>query len=225
MRRASRLMMVMVVGGLAGCGGGADSPPTPSGPSPAAARPTDLPVPPTFDFACDEGPATLAMPARAYLNCSITPRDGFKGTVTLSCANEPAFVECGLDPAQVDISGPERRTVTFGFRQMNLRAEPGQFTVRATAQSGTLTHSADVKLTVPEGCAGFKSEASYTACASRPPGTFCVQFSDGWVWLVRRGGVLGWGEAVCDGRKIEILMSGAGDVRHVLGSDLVAPGR
>jgi hypothetical protein len=212
-------MMVMVVGGVAGCGGVADPPPTPSGPSPASSRPTDPPVPPSFELACD-GATSLVMPARAYVSCTITPRDGFKGTVTLGCANEPAFVECGFDPALVDIAGTDRRAVTLGFRQMNLKASPGQYTVNATAQAGDLKRSADVGLTIPEGCAGYTSQPSYTACASRPSGTFCIQFSDGYVWLARRGTVLGWGEAVCDGRPIEIAMTGAGDVRHVLGTDL-----
>jgi hypothetical protein len=180
------------------------------------------PVPASFELACDNGPARITYPARAQVACTITPKDGFRGTVAFTCSNEPAWVECGFDPAQVDVTGTAPVTANFGFRQMNVRAEPGSYTVRAMARSADLTRTADVGLTIAEGCAGFRTEASYTGCATRPPGTTCAQFTDGYVWLVRRGGVLGWGDGpTCDGKKVELLMSGAGTIKHLLGTDFV----
>jgi hypothetical protein len=217
MRRTAAVVAVLACT-LLQCTPSEAPPPSAAGPSaPPAAAPA---IPPSFDFACDTGTATLAHPARAGVSCVVTPRNGFKSTVTLSCANEPAWVECGFDPAQLDFSGTDPRTVTFGFRQMNLRAEPDTYTVKATAHSGELTRSANASVAIAEGCAGFKTEPSYTGCASRPPGTSCAVFSDGYVWLARRG-VVGWRDAAtCEGRTVEVMIGG-GEVHHILGTDWV----
>jgi len=214
------IVTLALISALVGCTS-QESPGPLQGPT-SPPSPTAPPVPPTFELTCDSGPARIAYPARASVVCSVAPKDGFKGPIAFSCANEPSWVECGFDPAQVDITGAAPVSVVFGFRQMNIRADPGSYTVRAMARSAELTRTADVGLTIAEGCAGFRTEASYTACASRPPGTTCAQFSDGYVWLVRRGGVLGWGDGpTCDGKKVEILMSGAGTIKHLLGTDYI----
>jgi hypothetical protein len=72
------------------------------------------------------------------------------------------------------------------------------------------------------GC-GYWQQAPYAGdCGTRPAGTFCATFSDGYIWLLPEA-LSSWESGVdCRGRPAEIAYGATGrDYCHVLGTDLV----
>ena len=72
---------------------------------------------------------------------------------------------------------------------------------------------------VPE---GYYSQASYSGdCLSRPAGSVCIGFSDGYIWLVYDG-ITGWSSDVWEGYNIQIAHGcGSADYYHILGTNFV----
>jgi hypothetical protein len=72
--------------------------------------------------------------------------------------------------------------------------------------------------TSPGGCpTGYLSRASYDGdCATRPPGSVCVEYDDEYVWLVYSP-ITGWGE---DGN-VQIAYTNTIEYRHVIDSSCV----
>jgi len=57
-------------------------------------------------------------------------------------------------------------------------------------------------------------------CRRRPPGTVCVGYEDGYLWLIRDS-VVGWDELpLGDGRTLSIAIGRRADYHHVLGTQL-----
>ena len=75
----------------------------------------------------------------------------------------------------------------------------------------------------PKNCEGYVSLPSYGGdCGSRPPGTVCVGYVDGYIWLVTDS-IAGWSDATdCQGRAVRIAHGTSGtDYYHVLDTLLV----
>src|SRR5262249_23676195 len=68
----------------------------------------------------------------------------------------------------------------------------------------------------------FEHEASYPGdCSRRPPGSVCIKFEDGYVWLVSDS-VLGTRDGdIFDGKPVEVIIGNKHEYQHVLGTDLV----
>jgi hypothetical protein len=68
----------------------------------------------------------------------------------------------------------------------------------------------------------FVNQPSYAGdCATRPPGTVCAAFSDGYVWLINDS-VAGHSSAgTFEGQPVEVIEGFAADYHHVLGTTLV----
>lgn len=57
-------------------------------------------------------------------------------------------------------------------------------------------------------------------CRSRPAGTVCATFEDGYVWLVH-GAVSGWEKRVEGGQTIHVAIGSTGRYEHILGTNRV----
>ena len=68
----------------------------------------------------------------------------------------------------------------------------------------------------------FEAQPPYGGdCRERPPGSVCLSFSDGYIWLINDS-VRGWKEAGSwEGRRVEAAQGGKADYYHVLGTDLI----
>lgn len=70
---------------------------------------------------------------------------------------------------------------------------------------------------------GFVVQASYAGnCAQRPEGSICLQFSDGYTWLIYDS-IVGSRDTdeTYQGKPIQIRLGAAAEYHHVLGSNLV----
>jgi hypothetical protein len=80
----------------------------------------------------------------ATYTVTIGALNGFSGTVTLSAAGLPKFTKATFNPATVTGSGTSTLTITT----QKFLTKVGTYTVTATGTSGTITHSAQVTLTI-----------------------------------------------------------------------------
>jgi hypothetical protein len=64
---------------------------------------------------------------------------------------------------------------------------------------------------------GYLEQPSYAGdCGSRPPGTTCIGYSDGYTWFVYDS-IFGWTQGGSwDGRSIEIAQGYSADYYHIL---------
>lgn len=69
--------------------------------------------------------------------------------------------------------------------------------------------------------AQWRMQAPYSGeCGTRPAGTVCAGFDDGYVWLVM-GSVSGWEKRVEGGQNIQVAISGKRRYEHILGTNEV----
>ena len=122
----------------------------------------------TADFAIAAtalSPASVVAGASATSTVTITPTDGFTGTVTLSCgnilpagANDPT---CAFVPPTITDSGTSVLTVST----VSITS-PAAYTLNITGTSGALNHSAAGTLTVTAPAADFTIAATALAPAT-----------------------------------------------------------
>ncbi len=69
---------------------------------------------------------------------------------------------------------------------------------------------------------GFVEKNSYAGdCRSRPAGTVCIEYSDGYIWLVDDS-VIGWDErGSWQGKNIQVALGQRADFYHILGTRFV----
>jgi subtilase family serine protease len=98
----------------------------------------------TPDFSLSASPAylTIRSGSSGTSTITITALNGFTGTVMLS-ASAPTGLAASLNPVSISTSGKSTLTITV---QSNIRA--GIYTVTVTGTSGTLSHTASVRVTV-----------------------------------------------------------------------------
>jgi len=67
----------------------------------------------------------------------------------------------------------------------------------------------------------YKQQESYAGdCSLRPPETFCVGFSDDYIWLISDS-IIGWENIQEDDKNIQIAFGNKASYYHVLNTDLV----
>jgi subtilase family serine protease len=121
------------------------------------AWPTSAPVP-DFSLSAAPGSVTIVQGGNGPTTISITPLDGFSGSVTLSASGLPSGVTAGFGTNPATIASALTLTASG-------TATVGTVTVTITGTSGSLTHTTTLSLTVNSSSSGgtFKLSASPTA--------------------------------------------------------------
>jgi subtilisin family serine protease len=100
------------------------------------------PTAPDFSLSANPTSQTVTQGASAAYTITVTPSNGFAGTVTFAATGFPTGASTSYSPATVTGSGTSTLTVATGT------ATPGTYTVRTTGTSGALTHTVDVTLVI-----------------------------------------------------------------------------
>lgn len=98
----------------------------------------------------------------------------------------------------------------------------GLITIPPLGPTPTPTPLISTPTPTPQNLLSFEEQASYAGdCGSRPAGSVCIEYEDGYVWLVYDS-ILGWGEdGTWQGKKISVAKGFKADYHHVLGTLLV----
>jgi hypothetical protein len=120
---------------------------------------------PDFSLSASPSSQTVTQGAGTRYTITVTPTNGFTGTVALSAAGLPAGAAALYNPASVTTSGNSTLTVTTASN-----TPTGTFTVTTTGSSGSLTHAAGVTLVVnaPADYSLSVSPGSVTVAAGSP---------------------------------------------------------
>jgi serine protease len=101
------------------------------------------PPPPAADFSLSAAPpsVTVSRGASASYTITVTPSNGFSGTVSFSATGLPAAAKATFNPAAVTGGGTATMTVTT-----KKQSKAGTYTLTVTGASGTLSHATSVTL-------------------------------------------------------------------------------
>jgi hypothetical protein len=112
--------------------------------------------------------------------------------------------------------------VAFGFiilvsARQTIEGSPTSIpTVRAIPNIALLTRTLPILAQTDP--SEWQTQDSYQGdCNATPPGTVCVTYSDGYIWLVPDT-IVGW---AFEGTTIEIVRGSSADYYHILGTLLV----
>jgi hypothetical protein len=99
------------------------------------------------DFSISARPSsqTVEEGGTAKYTITLTPLNGFTGTVTLTCADVIVGSTCTITPSSVTLTGTKHATVKVS---VPWNGHEGSFTLTFTGTSGTLVHAANVTLKV-----------------------------------------------------------------------------
>jgi hypothetical protein len=113
--------------------------------TPAAATPCA----PTADFTLSCAPAaiTAGQGGSGTSTCTVQSLAGFSSAVTLGCVGLPANVTCSYNPGSVT-PAPNGSTTSDLTVNVGATVAPGNYTFTATGQSGLITHTFGMSLTV-----------------------------------------------------------------------------
>ena len=98
-------------------------------------------LPPNFALSASPNSLSLARGAKVTSTISVTPQNGFGGSVSLSASGLPRGVTASFNP--ISTSGASTLTLSA-----NSNASTGTFSVRIRGASGGLTHTTTISLTV-----------------------------------------------------------------------------
>ena len=142
---------------------------------------------PDFSLSASPSSQTVTQGAGTSYTITVTPTNGFTGTVALSAAGLPAGAAASYSPASVTASGNSTLSITTTTTTL-----PGTYPVTVTGTSGALSHTASPTLVVTSAAAGDYSlsatpssrsitrgnSGSYTVTIARTGGfTGAVTFS------------------------------------------------
>jgi hypothetical protein len=99
--------------------------------------------PPNFTISATPSSRTVVRRAGTSYTVTITPSDGFTGTVSFIVTGQPAGTTYSFNPSSVTTSGSSTLTVNT-----TSSTPTGTFALTITGTSGTLTHTATVTLVV-----------------------------------------------------------------------------
>ena len=122
---------------------------------------------PDFGIAASPASLSIAQGASGTGTVTISPQNGFAGSVALSASGLPSGVSASFSPAST--SGTSTLTLSASST-----AATGSATVTITGTSGTLTHSATLNLTVNPAATGGTPTANFTDTVSN----LTVAFTD-----------------------------------------------
>jgi hypothetical protein len=101
-------------------------------------------APPDFSISATPSSRTISRGSSTTYSVTVTPLNGFTGTVNLSNSGCPPASTCTFNPASV--SPPATSTLTVSTSRH--RTPTGTYTLTITGTSGTLVHSTNVSLTI-----------------------------------------------------------------------------
>jgi beta-glucanase (GH16 family) len=114
-----------------------------------------------FSISATPGSQTVAPGGTASYSITVTPQNGFTGTVALSAGGLPSGASASFNPTSITGSGSSTLTVTTASS-----TPPGSYTLSVTGTSGSLAHSASVVLTVSATAPQPPSNLGATAASS-----------------------------------------------------------
>jgi uncharacterized membrane protein len=97
------------------------------------------------DFSIAATPASLTIRRRSSgsYSVSISPLNGFSGSVALSVSGVPARTSYSFNPGSISGSGNSQLTIS-----VNKQALTGSYQLVITGTNGTLSHSTNVTLVI-----------------------------------------------------------------------------
>ena len=196
----------------------------PSGPSNEVVVTVQPNASPDFRLTCQSSQITIDL-NRTTSPCSVTSVNGFSGQVSLTCSGQPSGVPCIFDPSILTLSANASLTSNLVL-DVAFTAAPGLYTLQAVGTSAGLARTTDLQLTITSTCAGFVEQPSYTGnCLTRPPGTVCFAFTDGYVWFINETLVApAYDLGPCGGKAVRVLRGTRADYHHVLTTRLAKEG-
>jgi hypothetical protein len=128
------------------------------------------------DFTLSLNPTSLTVPqgTSATTTLTLTPQNGFTGTVSLSLVGAPSGVT--LSPANVTVSGssPVNQTLTVSVGNS---VATGTYSLQVRATSGSLTKTASLSLTVTAPATDFSIVLESNTLTLAPGGIAYVRLS------------------------------------------------
>lgn len=101
---------------------------------------------PSFSLSLSPASLTAQQGSNAQVSLTLTPENGFTGTVSLSLVGAPSGVSLSPTSLQVTGSGPVSQTLVL---QVASSVSPGSYVLRLKGTSGSATAQATLTLTVP----------------------------------------------------------------------------
>ena len=133
---------------------------------------------PVPDFTIAASPASQTVTAGSGTNYTVTTtaENGFAGNVALSVSGLPSGATGAFNPASISGSGTSTLTITT-----TSSAAAGTYTLTITGSSGSLNHTASVKLIVSgtTTAASYEAEASGNTLSGRAAVAACTSCSGG----------------------------------------------
>jgi len=131
---------------------------------------------PPSDFTLSLNPTSLTVQqgSSGTTTLTITPQNGFTGTVSLSLVRAPSGVT--LSPASVTVSGssPVNQTLTVN---VGSGVAPGTYNLQVRATSGSLTKTANLSLTVTAPATDFSMVLESNTLTLAPGGIAYVRLT------------------------------------------------
>ncbi|MEM9555024.1 MAG: PepSY domain-containing protein [Acidobacteriota bacterium] len=106
---------------------------------------------PDFTVSCSPTAQSISQNASGSASCTISSLGGYSGSVSLSCAGNPAGIGCSFAPSSVSVpaGGSASSTLTLNVA---LSQSTGTFNFDASGTDGSLTRTSGLAVTVtPEG--------------------------------------------------------------------------
>jgi len=100
---------------------------------------------PDFSMSASPSTQTVTQGGSTTYTATVTPFNGFSGTVSLTVSGCPANTTCTLNPTSVTVPPAGSSTLTV---QTSSTTAGGTYTLTITGKSGTLSHSTSVTLVV-----------------------------------------------------------------------------
>ena len=102
--------------------------------------------PPDFSISASPSSRTISRGSSTTYSVTVTPINGFAGTVSLTDSGCPPASTCTFNPPS--LSGPPYSASTLRVSTSRRRTPTGTYTLTITGTSGSLVHSTHVSLTV-----------------------------------------------------------------------------
>jgi IPT/TIG domain len=120
------------------------------------------PPPPQADFSLSLSTTSVSLPQGGTsfpLTVSVTAENGFSGTVQVTLNSLPAGIACN-PTSPFSVAAGQNTAVVFGASSS---ASTGQFSVTAQGTSGSLSHSANLSLSIQTGSTQTFPRSTYAA--------------------------------------------------------------
>ncbi len=105
--------------------------------------------PPDFALSCDPNALTIGAGGSRSTNCTIRSLYNFVNPVSLSCPNAPPGFTCTFSPSTVTPPLNQSAASLLAI-QTDSTVPPGLYTVQVQGTDGTIVHTYDIQVTIPD---------------------------------------------------------------------------